>query len=197
MPVRRAALQAGFDFLYAAQNVGAPGLLVGSVNRNVGSRGVVQESEDAVILRLLDGIELVVVALRALDGDSEDTLLPMPSMRSNMASMRNCSGSTPPSSLTIELRRNPVATSWSWVRWAADRRQFARSRNGRTGRSRLKCVDDPVAVGPDDARIVLLIAVGIGVARAVQPDSRAQLSQDKQNKKKNVLLCDEFNCCET
>ena len=42
-------------------------------------------------------------------------LLPMASMRSNMASMRNCSGSMPPSSLIIELRRNPVATAWSCV----------------------------------------------------------------------------------
>ncbi len=61
-----------------------------------------------------EGVELVRVALGALNRQAEDPL-PMASMRSNMASMRNCSGSTPPSSLIIELRRKPVATTWSCV----------------------------------------------------------------------------------
>ena len=37
----------------------------------------------------------------------------MQSMRSNIASMRNCSGSTPPSSLIIEFRKKPGRHTWS------------------------------------------------------------------------------------
>ena len=99
----------GFHFRDPAHDLSPSVLLFGCIDRDVRFMRIVQESEHPVILFLLQRIELVVVALRALNGHAEHAL-PIASMRSNMASMRNCSGSTPPSSLIIELRRKPVAT---------------------------------------------------------------------------------------
>jgi hypothetical protein len=36
--------------------------------------------------------------------------------------------------------------------------------------------DDPVAIGPDESRLVLFIAIGIGVAGAVEPDAAPALA---------------------
>ena len=100
----------------------------------------------------------------------------MASMRSNIASMRNCSGSMPPSSLIIELRRKPVATTWSWRR---ARQQVAGDLLDDelvVGQVAVEGVDDPVAVEADLARLVLLVAVGVGVAGGVEPDPAPALA---------------------
>ena len=44
------------------------------------------------------------------------------------------------------------------------------------GHVRVEGVDHPVAVGPDRAAVVLLVAVGVGVAREVEPVARPALA---------------------
>ena len=83
----------------------------------------------------------------------------MASIRSNIASMRNCSGSMPPSSLIIEFRRKPVATIWSCV---GIRQQVAGDLLDDelvVGQVAVERADDPVAIGPDKPRLVLFVAV--------------------------------------
>ena len=57
-----------------AQNLGALHLFLRRVDGDIGLMRVVQEREHAVVLFLLQRIVLVVVALRALDGDAENAL---------------------------------------------------------------------------------------------------------------------------
>ena len=102
--------------------------------------------------------------------------LPIASMRSNIASIRNCSGSTPPSSLIIELRRKPVATTWSCV---ASGQQVAGDLLDDelvVGQVAVEGADDPVAIEPDLARLVLLVAVGIGITRGIEPEPSPALA---------------------
>ena len=93
----------------------------------------------------------------------------MASIRSNIASMRNCSGSTPPSSLTIEFRRKPVATTWSWVASGQQVAGDLLDDEPVVGQVAVEGVDDPVAIEPDVPRLVLLEAVGVGVPGRVEP----------------------------
>ena len=93
----------------------------------------------------------------------------MASIRSNIASMRNCSGSTPPSSLIIEFRRNPVATTWSWVGLGQQVAGELLDDEPVVGQVAVEGVDDPVAIEPDVPRLVLLEPVGVGVPGRVEP----------------------------
>ena len=150
-------------------------LLVGRVDDALGLVVVVQEGEQPVVLFLRDRVELVVVALGTLDRQAEDALAEA-SMRSNIASMRNCSGSMPPSSLIIELRRKPVATIWSCVAFGSRSPANLLDDELVVGQVAVERVDDPVAVEPDLARLVLLVAVAVGVAGRVEPVPRPALA---------------------
>ena len=97
--------------------------------------------------------------------------LPMASMRSNIASMRNCSGSMPPSSLIIELRKKPVATSWSCVAFGQQVAGDLLDEELVVGHVVVEGVDDPIAIHPHEPRLVLFEAVGVGVAGRVEPEA--------------------------
>ena len=107
---------------------------------------------------------------------SPRTALPIASMRSNSASMRNCSGSAPPSSLAIEFRRKPVATLCGCP---CARQQVARHLLDHEPVVRHVLVErlhDPVAVCPYLSGPVLLVAVRVGVASRVKPCAPPSLS---------------------
>ncbi len=63
-----------FDGVNVAEQLGAPHLLVGRVDGDVRLVIVVEEGEHLVILGLRQRIELVIVALGALNGQAEDAL---------------------------------------------------------------------------------------------------------------------------
>ena len=67
-------LQLGLDLVDLAEDLGPLHLLVGRVDRDVRLVGVVQEGEHPVILFLRERVELVAVALGALDRQPEDAL---------------------------------------------------------------------------------------------------------------------------
>lgn len=80
-----------------------PPLLVGRGDRERRLVAVVENREEIVVVALRDRIELVVVALVQPTVKPRKTV-PVVLTRSRTASMRNCSLSTPPSSLTSVLR---------------------------------------------------------------------------------------------
>ena len=63
--------------------------------------------------------------------------MPIASMRSYIASIRNCSGSMPPSSLIIEFRKKPVATIWLCVAFGSRSPAICSITNLSYGKSRL------------------------------------------------------------
>ena len=89
--------------------------------------------------------------------------------RSTTAATRNSSSSIPPSVLTIVLRWKPVAMRCLGRRV---REQIAGDLLDRELIERqvpVERLDDPVAIGPDRAPTVLLVAVGVGVASLIEP----------------------------
>ena len=92
-------------------------------------------------------------------------------MRSNIASMRNCSGSMPPSSLSIEFRRKPVATPLILRRIGQQIAGDLFDEKLIVRHVRVESVHDPVAIHPHEARLVLLETVGVGVTCGVEPNA--------------------------
>ena len=97
--------------------------------------------------------------------------LPIASMRSYIASMRNCSGSMPPSSLIIEFRRKPVATNLVLRRMRQQVAGDLLDDELVVGHVFVERVDDPVAIHPHEPRLVFFETVRIGIAGRIEPDS--------------------------
>ena len=132
---------------------------------------VVEEGEDAVILFLLEGIVLVVVALGALDGDAEDTFADgVHAVEHGLHA--ELLGVDAALFVDHRIAQEPGGDA---LVLGGVRQQVAGDLLDDelvVGQVVIEGVDDPVAVEPDDARGVLFVAVGIGVARGVQPDAR-------------------------
>ena len=82
----------------------------------------------------------------------------------------------PPSSLIIELRKNPVATTWSCVRPGKQVAGNLLDDELVVGQVAVEGPDDPVAIEVDLAGLVFLVAVGIGIAGGIEPDPRPALA---------------------
>ena len=100
----------------------------------------------------------------------------MASMRSNIASMRNCSGSMPPSSLIIEFRKkaggDELVLRGIGQQIAGDLLDDELV----VGQIAVERADDPIAIGPDEPRLVLFVAVRIGIPSAIEPDAAPALA---------------------
>ncbi len=100
----------------------------------------------------------------------------MVSTRSTAFSMRY-SSSIEPASVTVRLLRlKPVAIRWSRVAPGSRSPAICSITNWSNGMVAIERGDDPVAPGPHGAGEVVLKAVGVGVAGAVEPVHRHALA---------------------
>src|SRR5690606_28364903 len=73
LPIAVTVLESAFQLANPAEQVRQLHLLVWSINSNVRLMRRIQKRKQPVIFFLLERIKLVVMALRALDGNAEDT----------------------------------------------------------------------------------------------------------------------------
>ena len=142
----------------------------GRVDRDVRLVGVVQEGEHPVVLFLRERVVLVVVALGALDRQAEDALadgvhpvehrLHAELLGVDAALLVDHRVAEEAGGDDLVLRRVRQQVAGDLLDDELVVRQVAVER-----------VDDPVAVEPDLPRLVLLVAVGVGVAGRVEPDA--------------------------
>ena len=153
-----------------AEQLGPLHLLGGRVDGDVRLVVVVEEGEHAVILLLRQRIVLVVVALGALDGQAEDALadgvhavehrLHAELLRIDAAFLVDHRVAEKAGGHDLVLRRAGQQVAGDLV----DDELIV-------GQVAIEGVDDPIAVEPDEPRLVLFVAVGVGVARGVEPDA--------------------------
>ena len=161
-------LELRLKFASLAEDFGPLHLLLRGVRRDLRFVAVIQKCEDAVVFFLFQWIVLVVVALSALDGDAKDPL------SDGVHAIKH--------RLHAELFRiNAALFVQHGVAQEACGHDLVLGRAGEhVTRDLLKdelvvrqilveCVDDPIAVEPHVARHVLFKAVGISVARRVEP----------------------------
>ncbi len=159
----------GFDLVDLAEEVGSLSLFVGRVDGDVRLVVVVEEREHPVILFLRERIVLVVVALGALDRQAEDALADRvhavehglhPELLGIDAPFfveHRVAQKTRGDDLVLRRMRQLVAGD------LLDDELIV-------GQVAIQGADDPVAIEPDLPRLVLFVAVGVGIARGVEPD---------------------------
>ena len=98
-------------------------------------------------------------------------------MRSNISTMRNCSAIIAPSSLSMLLRRNPVATICSCVAFGQQIAGNLLDDELVVRHVAIQRADHPFAPGPLVARHVLFVAVRVRIAGGIQPVPRPLLAK--------------------
>ena len=158
-----------------AEDLGPLLLLVGRVDRDVRLVGVVQEGEHAVVFVLRQRVVLVGVALGALDGQAEHALADgVHAVEHRLhAELLGIDAA-----FLVDHRVAQEAGGHHLVLRGV-RQQVAGDLLDDelvVGQVAVQGVDDPVAIEPDLPRLVLLVAVGVGVAGGVEPDAAPQRS---------------------
>jgi len=164
-----------FDLFGAAENLRALPLLGGRVHRDVGLMRIVEECEEAIVFLVLQRIVLVIVALRALNRDPEDALADRVhaiehGLHAELLGVD--------AALLVEHGVAQKAGGHALVLRGVGQ-QVARDLfddEAIVGEVAIEGVDDPVAIEPDEARRVFFVAVGIGIARGVEPHARPALA---------------------
>jgi len=130
---------------------------------------VIQKRKEFVILLLLERIVFVIVAL----GNTESSAPARPCQCIPSDSKHlihpELLGSMPPSSFTIEFRRNPVATIWSCVGCGQLIAGNLLNDNLIVRLFLIERVDDVIAIEINVARFVLFKPIRVGVARCIEP----------------------------
>ena len=136
---------------------------------------IVEEGEEAVVFLLLDGVELVVVALGAADGQAE------PDVAGGGHAVEDAVDAElflVDAALLVDLRV-AMETGGDALGLGRVRQEVAGELlDGELikGHVLIECPDHPVAEFPDLARRINGIAVRVGVARLVQPPAAPALS---------------------
>ena len=142
--------------------------LLGRVDDGLGLVVVVQEGEEPVVLLLGDRVVLVRMALGALDGQAEDALADGVHAVEHGLHAELLGVDAP---FLVDHRVAEEAGGDDLVLRGA--RQLVAGDllddEPVVGQVAVQGVDHPVAVEPDEARLVLLVAVGVGVAGGVEP----------------------------
>ena len=129
---------------------------------------VVQEGEDAVVLLLFERIELVVVALRALNGDPED---PLPDRVHTVEHGFHPELLRVDSTFLVDHRVAQKAGGDDLVLRRSGQEVARNLLDDElvVGQVAIQSADHPIAIEPDLALLVLLESVGVGIARRIQP----------------------------
>ena len=161
-------LHVGLNLFDAPEQIAAHPLFVRRVHRNIRFVRVIQKREDLVILFLCERIELVVMALGALDGHAQNALangVDAVEHRLHAELLRVHAA------FFIDHRVPQKTSSHQLIlRWI--RQQVARQLLDDELRIRqvaIERLDHPIAIGPHLPDLIFLIAVGIGIARGIQP----------------------------
>ena len=170
-PARIAVLQSRLGFQRAAVDVGALHLFGGRIDRNIGFVRIVEEGENLVVFFLLDGIELVVVALGTLNGDAQNAFADRfhPVEHGLHAELFGIDAA-----FFVDHRIAQKAGRDDLILCGVGFHIAGNLVDNKlvVGQIVIEGVDHPVAIEPHRARGVLFITVGIGVARRVEPDAR-------------------------
>ena len=157
-----------FDRANLMQHVGPLLLFLGRVNGDVGLVVVIEESEELVILFLRQRVELVIVALGALDGQAEDALADgVHAVEHGVhAELLRIDAA-----LFVNHRIAQIAGGDDLILRGVGQQIAGQLLHDETviGQVAVEGVDDPIAIGPDEARLIFLIAVAVGVAGRVKP----------------------------
>ncbi len=159
-----------FELRRAAQNFRDLHFFLGRVDCGVGLVRIIEERKHAVVVFVLDGIELVRVALRALDRDAKHALADRfhaveKRLHSELLGID--------AAFFVEHGVAKKAGGDAIVLRCAGQQVARDLANDKLiiGQVAIHGVDHPVAVEPDLAGLVFFKAVGIGVAGGVQPDA--------------------------
>ena len=150
------------------EDLGALHLLRRRVDGDVRLVRVVQEGEDAVVLLLLERIELVVVALRALNGDAEDAL-PDRVHPVEHGFHAELLGVDAPLLVDHRVAQKAGGDDLVLRRSGQEVARNLLDDELVVGQVAIQSADHPIAIEPDLALLVLLESVGVGVARRIQP----------------------------
>ena len=168
-------LQVCFQFPGAAKYFGALLLLFRSVDGDIGFVGVVEESENSIVLFLRQRIEFMIMALRALDGYAEDSLSDRvhPVVHGFHAELLGIDAA-----LLIDHGIPQVARGHHLVLGGIGEQVAGNLFDDElvVRQIAVEGMDHPVAIEPHEPGRVFLISVGIGVSRRIQPDTRPTLA---------------------
>ena len=170
-PIRRAVLQVGFQLVDLAAKFIGLHLLRRHEDDGGGFVVVVDEGEEPVVVLLRDGVELVVVALRALDREAEHAFadgVHAVEHRLHAELLGIDRAFLVDLGIAEEARGDAFILAGLGQLVARDLLDDELV----VGQVAVEGVDDPVAVEPDETRLVLLVAVGVGVARRIEPMTR-------------------------
>ena len=174
-PVRAQFAQSGLDLPYLREDLAAQPVFVRGEDRPRGFVRVVDVREHPVVVALADRVELVIVALGALHGQAQHGLADgVHAVEHGLHAELLWVGPA----LFVDHRVAQEAGSDALLLGRV-RQQVARDlldHEAVIGHVRVEGVNDPIAIEPDLARLVLLKAVRIGVAGSVQPDAPPALA---------------------
>ncbi len=168
-PVGMLVSQLVLDAVDVAENLGAAHLFVRRVGGDVRFVCVVEEREHPIILGLGQRIELVIVALGALNGQTEDALadgVHAVEHRFHAELLRIDAALFVNHGVAQEARRYSLILSWRSGKQIAGQ---LFDDELIVGQIAVEGVDDPIAIEPHLPRFVFLEAVAIGVASGVEP----------------------------
>ena len=143
--------------------------------------GVVEESEEAVKLLLREGVEFVVVALSAAERGAEPDRCGRVDPVDNGGNTKLLGIDTPllvNHGVAVKAGRDLLIIGRVRKKIAGD----LLDRELIVGKVAIERVNDPVAIEPDLAPVVLFVPVRVGITRQVEPGTRPALTIARRRK---------------